>query len=228
MPELLREQILRGKRNFVVTGTHARPRPPPLLAWILESAGRNPNFVIGGIPENLGQGARFTGGDLTVLEGDEYDSGLLRQALEVHPLPARTRHREQPRVRPRRHLREPRRGQEDLRTPRPPRSPRTGWSCSMATMRTPSRSSRNRTFPDETGRLGPDCEARITDIDYRADAPPSPSKASATDRDERGIQRPQTRPWPSPRRVSPASIPRSSATAVAAFRSVKRRQKCAA
>jgi UDP-N-acetylmuramate: L-alanyl-gamma-D-glutamyl-meso-diaminopimelate ligase len=88
MPELLREQILRGKRNFVVTGTHGKTTTSSLLAWILESAGRNPNFVIGGIPENLGQGARFTGGDLTVLEGDEYDSAFFdKRSKFIHYLP---------------------------------------------------------------------------------------------------------------------------------------------
>jgi len=88
MPELLREQILRGKRNFVVSGTHGKTTTSSLLAWILESAGRNPNFVIGGIPENLGQGARFTGGELTVLEGDEYDSAFFdKRSKFIHYLP---------------------------------------------------------------------------------------------------------------------------------------------
>jgi UDP-N-acetylmuramate: L-alanyl-gamma-D-glutamyl-meso-diaminopimelate ligase len=88
LPELLREQILRGKRNFVVTGTHGKTTTSSLLAWILESAGRKPNFIIGGIPENLGQGARITGSDLTVLEGDEYDSAFFdKRSKFIHYLP---------------------------------------------------------------------------------------------------------------------------------------------
>jgi UDP-N-acetylmuramate: L-alanyl-gamma-D-glutamyl-meso-diaminopimelate ligase len=88
LPELLREQILRGKRNLVVTGTHGKTTTSSLLAWILESAGRKPNFIIGGIPENLGQGARLTGSDLTVLEGDEYDSAFFdKRSKFIHYLP---------------------------------------------------------------------------------------------------------------------------------------------
>ena len=88
MPELLREQVLRGKRNLVVTGTHGKTTTSSLLAWILEAAGQNPNFIIGGIPENLGQGARITGSDLTVLEGDEYDSAFFdKRSKFIHYLP---------------------------------------------------------------------------------------------------------------------------------------------
>jgi len=88
LPELLREQILRGKRNLVVTGTHGKTTTSSLLAWILESAERKPNFIIGGIPENLGQGARLTGSDLTVLEGDEYDSAFFdKRSKFIHYLP---------------------------------------------------------------------------------------------------------------------------------------------
>lgn len=76
LPELLRDQVLRGKRNFVVSGTHGKTTTSSLLAWIFESAGKNPGFIIGGLPGNLGQGARFTDSDITVLEGDEYDSAF--------------------------------------------------------------------------------------------------------------------------------------------------------
>lgn len=87
-PELLREEILRGKRNFVVTGTHGKTTTASLLAWIFESAGKNPSFVIGGLPGNLEQGARFTDSDITVLEGDEYDSAFFdKRSKFVHYLP---------------------------------------------------------------------------------------------------------------------------------------------
>jgi UDP-N-acetylmuramate: L-alanyl-gamma-D-glutamyl-meso-diaminopimelate ligase len=88
LPELLREEILRGKRNFVVTGTHGKTTTSSLLAWILESAGCRPDFVIGGIPENLGQGSRLAGSELCVLEGDEYDSAFFdKRSKFVHYLP---------------------------------------------------------------------------------------------------------------------------------------------
>ncbi|MEQ1842981.1 MAG: Mur ligase domain-containing protein, partial [Verrucomicrobiales bacterium] len=76
LPELLRDQILRGKRNFVVSGTHGKTTTSSILTWIFESAGLDPSFVIGGLPGNLKQGARFTASDLCVLEGDEYDSAF--------------------------------------------------------------------------------------------------------------------------------------------------------
>ena len=87
MPALLREQILRGKRNFVVSGTHGKTTTSSLLAWIFESAGKDPGFVIGGLPGNLGQGARFTDSDLFVLEGDEYDSAFFdKRSKFIHYL----------------------------------------------------------------------------------------------------------------------------------------------
>jgi len=88
LPELLREQVLRGKRNFVVSGTHGKTTTASLLAWIFESAGCRPSFVIGGIPANLDQGARFTDSEICVLEGDEYDSAYFdKRSKFIHYLP---------------------------------------------------------------------------------------------------------------------------------------------
>jgi len=88
LPELLREQVLRGKRNFVVTGTHGKTTTSSLLTWIFELAGREPGFVIGGIPGNLQQGARFTDSEIFVLEGDEYDSAFFdKRSKFIHYLP---------------------------------------------------------------------------------------------------------------------------------------------
>lgn len=88
LPQLLRERVLRGKRNFVVTGTHGKTTTSSMLAWIFESAGRKPGFVIGGIPGNLGQGARISDSDINVLEGDEYDSAFFdKRSKFIHYLP---------------------------------------------------------------------------------------------------------------------------------------------
>src|SRR5688572_27286367 len=54
LPELLKEFFLRGKRSLVVTGTHGKTTTTSLLAWVFESAGRHPSFLIGGMPANLG------------------------------------------------------------------------------------------------------------------------------------------------------------------------------
>ena len=88
LPELLRDHVLRGKRNFVVSGTHGKTTTASVLAWIFESAGCNPSFVIGGIPENLDQGARFTDSEICVMEGDEYDSAFFdKRSKFIHYLP---------------------------------------------------------------------------------------------------------------------------------------------
>ena len=88
LPELLREQVLRGKRNFVVSGTHGKTTTASILTWIFESAGRNPGFVIGGLPGNLKQGVRLTDSEIIVLEGDEYDSAFFdKRSKFIHYLP---------------------------------------------------------------------------------------------------------------------------------------------
>jgi len=88
LPELLKHQFLRGKRSLVVCGTHGKTTTASLLAWVLEHNGLNPSFLIGGIPNNLGQGARFTDSDWCVLEGDEYDTAFFdKRSKFVHYLP---------------------------------------------------------------------------------------------------------------------------------------------
>ena len=88
LPEVLKEHFLRGKRNLVVSGTHGKTTTSSILAWILESAGVNPSHMIGGIPTNLGQGARFTESDFVVLEGDEYDTAFFdKRSKFLHYLP---------------------------------------------------------------------------------------------------------------------------------------------
>jgi UDP-N-acetylmuramate: L-alanyl-gamma-D-glutamyl-meso-diaminopimelate ligase len=84
LPEVLKHHFLHGKRNLVVTGTHGKTTSSSLLTWILESAGKNPSHMIGGIPKNLGQGARFTDSEFTVLEGDEYDTAFFDKRSKFH------------------------------------------------------------------------------------------------------------------------------------------------
>ncbi len=88
LPEVLKDIFLRGKRNIVVSGTHGKTTTTSMLAWILESAGKNPSHMIGGIPSNLGKGARFTDSEFTVLEGDEYDTAFFdKRSKFLHYLP---------------------------------------------------------------------------------------------------------------------------------------------
>ena len=88
LPETLKEFFLRGRHNLVVTGTHGKTTTTSLLAWILECAGLEPSWLIGGIPQNLGQGARFRDSKHFVLEGDEYDTAFFdKRSKFVHYMP---------------------------------------------------------------------------------------------------------------------------------------------
>lgn len=88
LPEVLKEHFLRGKRNFVVTGTHGKTTTSSMLAWLLRHAGRDPGFMIGGLPRNLGCGAHFTDSPFNVLEGDEYDTAFFdKRSKFLHYLP---------------------------------------------------------------------------------------------------------------------------------------------
>ena len=88
LPELLKEFFIRGKRSLVVTGTHGKTTTTALLAWVFEHNGLNPSYLIGGIPNNLGQGARFTDSEWFIIEGDEYDTAFFdKRSKFVHYLP---------------------------------------------------------------------------------------------------------------------------------------------
>ncbi len=58
MAEMLKREVIQGKRSFVVSGTHGKTTTTTMLAWIYEHAGKNPGFMIGGVPENFESGAR--------------------------------------------------------------------------------------------------------------------------------------------------------------------------
>lgn len=88
LPELLREVFIRGKRSVVVGGTHGKTTTASLMAWVFETAGRNPSFLIGGVPGNFGCGARFTDSPWIILEGDEYDTAFFdKRSKFLHYLP---------------------------------------------------------------------------------------------------------------------------------------------
>src|SRR2546428_3924639 len=88
LPELVKEYFIRGKRSLVVTGTHGKTTTTSLLAWVFEHNGLNPSFLIGGIPNNFAQGARFTNSEWFVIEGDEYDTAFFdKRSKFVHYLP---------------------------------------------------------------------------------------------------------------------------------------------
>ena len=88
LPEVLKELFLRGRHNLVVTGTHGKTTTTSLLTWILKVAKLDPSYMIGGIPANLGQGAKFNDSKYFVIEGDEYDTAFFdKRSKFVHYLP---------------------------------------------------------------------------------------------------------------------------------------------
>ena len=88
LPEVLKNYFLRGRHNLVVTGTHGKTTTTALLTWIMEKAGRKPGYLIGGLPTNLGQGARLNDSEYFVIEGDEYDTAFFdKRSKFIHYLP---------------------------------------------------------------------------------------------------------------------------------------------
>src|SRR5690606_35423172 len=75
-PQWLAESVLRDKWVLAVSGTHGKTTTTSMLAWILEYAGLQPGFLIGGVPLNFGLSARLGGSDFFVIEADEYDSAF--------------------------------------------------------------------------------------------------------------------------------------------------------
>lgn len=75
-PEWLYRGVLHNKHVLAVSGTHGKTTTTTILSWILEYAGLNPGFLIGGVAENFGISARYTDSDYFVIEADEYDTAF--------------------------------------------------------------------------------------------------------------------------------------------------------
>src|SRR5437588_5914648 len=76
MPEAIYELFISGKHSSVVAGTHGKTTTTSLMAWLLESAGRDPSMVVGGIPLNFNQNFKLGDGPEFVIEGDEYNTSF--------------------------------------------------------------------------------------------------------------------------------------------------------
>ncbi len=97
-PQWLAEHVLQGRHVLAVAGTHGKTSTTSMLAWILEQAGQQPGFLVGGVPENFGISARLgrvgsaQGADGSrspfVIEADEYDTALFdKRSKFVHYRP---------------------------------------------------------------------------------------------------------------------------------------------
>ena len=76
LPQILHDEFLRGKEVLAVAGTHGKTTTTSMLAWIFESAGLQPSFLIGGIAENFGSSFQVGDGRHFIIEADEYDSAF--------------------------------------------------------------------------------------------------------------------------------------------------------
>lgn len=87
-PQWLSETLLQKKWVIAVAGTHGKTTTTSMLAWILEYAGLNPGFLIGGIPQNFLVSARLTPSPFFVIEADEYDTAFFdKRSKFVHYRP---------------------------------------------------------------------------------------------------------------------------------------------
>ncbi len=88
---VVKEEFLRSRRVLAVAGTHGKTTTTSILAWILESAGLKPSFLIGGVAENFGTSFRLVDAaesDLFVIEADEYDTAYFDKGPKMwHYLP---------------------------------------------------------------------------------------------------------------------------------------------
>ena len=87
-PQWLAEHILQGRHVLAVAGTHGKTTTTSMLAWILEAAGLQPGFLVGGVPLNFGVSARLGVGAPFVIEADEYDTAFFdKRSKFVHYRP---------------------------------------------------------------------------------------------------------------------------------------------
>jgi UDP-N-acetylmuramate: L-alanyl-gamma-D-glutamyl-meso-diaminopimelate ligase len=87
-PQWLAQNILQGRWVLGVAGTHGKTTTTSLLTWILEEAGLNPSFLVGGVPQGFGVSARLTDSPFFVIEADEYDTAFCdKRSKFVHYQP---------------------------------------------------------------------------------------------------------------------------------------------
>lgn len=89
MPQLLEDYFIPGHESIVIAGTHGKTTTTAMTAWIFHSAGRRPDFLIGGVAPNFGDRSYgLGGGSEFIIEGDEYDTAFFDKGpkfLHYHP-----------------------------------------------------------------------------------------------------------------------------------------------
>ncbi|MFC3551647.1 Mur ligase family protein [Lysobacter cavernae] len=84
----LSENLLPGRDTLAVAGTHGKTTTTSILTYLLQAAGREPGFLIGGVAEDFGASARVGAGREFVVEADEYDTAFFdKRSKFVHYRP---------------------------------------------------------------------------------------------------------------------------------------------
>jgi UDP-N-acetylmuramate: L-alanyl-gamma-D-glutamyl-meso-diaminopimelate ligase len=87
-PQWLADHVLQGRHVLAVAGTHGKTTTTAMLAWVLEQAGQQPGFLVGGVPTNFGISARLGQGKCFAIEADEYDTAFFdKRSKFVHYRP---------------------------------------------------------------------------------------------------------------------------------------------
>jgi len=88
LPEVLKDEFIRGRRSLVVAGTHGKTTTTSFASWIIDQAGLNPSFMVGGVVQNFGVSFRVTDSEYFIIEGDEYDTAYFDKGPKfMHYLP---------------------------------------------------------------------------------------------------------------------------------------------
>ena len=89
LPQILQEYFLRTRESLVVAGTHGKTTATSMLAWIFQTAGLSPSFLVGGIAENFGSSFAVKQGKHFIIEGDEYDTAFFDKGPKfLHYMPS--------------------------------------------------------------------------------------------------------------------------------------------
>lgn len=87
-PQWLADHVLHGRHVIAIAGTHGKTTTTAMTSWILDAAGLQPGFLVGGVPLNFGVSARLGQGNTFVIEADEYDTAFFdKRSKFVHYRP---------------------------------------------------------------------------------------------------------------------------------------------
>ena len=86
--EIVKEEFIRGRHSLAVAGTHGKTTTTSIASWVMDQAGLNPTFLIGGVAQNFGTSFRVTDSDYFIIEADEYDTAYFDKGPKfMHYLP---------------------------------------------------------------------------------------------------------------------------------------------